>query len=967
MSRLSLLKKIEQVYNLLLTPSESPEFEDIPTVPELQNENNSKQVVPVHFVKNVVNDKNELLTFKMDTIYNKTDPYNIVNGKKICSNIKEELEKQNKLTGDVLGKYTIENIKLKNSYISEIQENVNDVVNSIISIFNSVYGSEKSLPYIEEVNNMKTNIDKLYKNVSDSYLACTTTVSNMLYDQFITAYKNWIDSINDLKLYCKNSISEINQYYLDKKINLNQEEILNTLLENGKQEAITQKYVLGKKQIYFNGDYLNLRGLKVTDDYGNVNLDINYLNGDIRLNLLNFKIDGVNINQAITNTISQIKGIRDMINNEVSDELKELIDELEKQSERLNDNYEQLEEITKLDIKDDATMSSIKKFVTTIYNDLKSRNDSLVKELDTLINCNTIQLSYKNKLNDLKTSMNESFNQLTNKYNIFIKSPTMYNYSIFNTSIEQYNIYIGKIYTYSIIAFTTSTSESIQDSVDSNNKAVYNILTDNGEDNSLSLENDKIYFLDEKIKINDFKSENTISTPVLYGNNIKSNNICKMINDCNVYISTSIGEDICSIENNAIYKSLQWYINQLPDFIKGDINIDLNAPIDQYILIKAKSGGNINIYMCNHSIYGKIKIANCTTSVNIYGGSNSNDLPVKYPCVSPYSLYSDANYYFTIDVFNSSYVSLNNVRVYGKFGDNDYEYDIPNRNYAIGCINSTLDICNSSVVHSDNGIFATKMSYVNSTNVIFNQCKNYYYNQSSGSRIIVTTPLDYEITSDKYKYDDITYGQGNREYYLKFIDSGLTCNTDITYNQNELRSSSFKNVKCTKLTSSSAMTYCLDTGKVINNIVLQGRIMNSTNSIDNTNKKSFWFFDNQFDQLRGKEILKVILNIPRIDYMDSAGQSILFLRYHTFNTYSEALNSVTTLKNGPLISVWNKEVNIKSLYESSDNTISIVDKEIINGIKDGVIKGFGVYVLLDNSDKYIACPMNMDVQVYYKD
>ena len=60
-------------------------------------------------------------------------------------------------------------------------------------------------------------------------------------------------------------------------------------------------------------------------------------------------------------------------------------------------------------------------------------------------------------------------------------------------------------------------------------------------------------------------------------------------------------------------------------------------------------------------------------------------------------------------------------------------------------------------------------------------------------------------------------------------------------------------------------------------------------------------------------------------------------------------------------------MNIKSLYESSDNTISIVDKEIINGIKDGVIKGFGVYVLLDNSDKYIACPMNIDVQVYYKD
>ena len=64
MSRLSLLKKIEEIYRLSLTPSNSPEFQDIPTVPELSNDNNSKQVVPIHFVKNVVNDKNNLLSNK---------------------------------------------------------------------------------------------------------------------------------------------------------------------------------------------------------------------------------------------------------------------------------------------------------------------------------------------------------------------------------------------------------------------------------------------------------------------------------------------------------------------------------------------------------------------------------------------------------------------------------------------------------------------------------------------------------------------------------------------------------------------------------------------------------------------------------------------------------------------------------------------------------------------------------------
>ena len=966
MSRLSLLKKIEQIYNLSLTPSNSPEFQDVPTVPELSNDNNSKQVVPVHFVKNVVNDKNDLLTNKMNIIYDKADPYNIVNGKRICSNIKDELEVQNKINGEIINNLSMEQVKIKYNHLEEIYEKINDLCDAMTNIFNSVYGSEGSLQYIEELEDIKDDIHVMYLNVVDMYNTCSTTFTNSTYEQFVSTYNEWITSIDDLELYCKNSIANINQYYLDGKANLDQDDLLDLLLENGEQKAITIKYILNRKQMYFNGDYLNLHGLRVEDDYNNINLDIDD-NGDVSVNLNNFKINNVNISQAITDTITQIKGIKDIVNNRVTDELKKDIRNLEKESERLNDNYEQIENIARLDIKDDASMTSLKKFSTIIYKELTSRNSALLNELNTIINSNAVQLSYKNKLNDLKNNLTESFSQMTTKYNTFMSTPGEYNYNMFNKSIEDYNISIGKLYSYITISFTSSTTEIIQDCVDANNKVVCNILTDNGIDNALFIENDKLYFLDERIKTNDLKSENTISTPIIYTSNIKTTNVGKMMNNSKSYISTSSGEDICGIENNGRYKSLQWYINQLPDFIEGDVDIYLETSIDEDIIIKSKMGGNINIFMNNNSLYGKLKIANCTTCINLYGGSNTNDLPVAYPCVSPYSLYEDANYYFSIDIFNSSYVSLNNIRVYGKHAKNDYVYDVETRNYAIGCINSTVDIQNCSVVNSDNGIFATKMSYVNTTNVLFNDCKNYYYNQSSGSRIIVTTPIDFEITSDKYKYDDITYGQGNRDYYLNFINNGITCTTDTTYNVNEVRSSSFKNVNCKKMTSSSAISYCLDSGRIINNIVLQGRIMNSTNSIDNANKKSFWFFENQFTQLRGKEILKVILNIPRIDYMDSAGKSTLFLRYHTFNTYSEAINSVKTPKNGPSISVWNTEVDIKSLSESSDNTISIVDKEIINGIKDGVIKGFGVYVLLDNSDKYIACPMNIDVQVYYKD
>ena len=117
MSRLSLLKKIEQIYNLSLTPSNSPEFQDVPTVPELSNDNNSKQVVPVHFVKNVVNDKNDLLTNKMNIIYDKADPYNIVNGKRICSNIKDELEVQNKINGEGINNLSMEQVKIKYNHL----------------------------------------------------------------------------------------------------------------------------------------------------------------------------------------------------------------------------------------------------------------------------------------------------------------------------------------------------------------------------------------------------------------------------------------------------------------------------------------------------------------------------------------------------------------------------------------------------------------------------------------------------------------------------------------------------------------------------------------------------------------------------------------------------------------------------------------------------------------------------------
>ena len=118
--------------------------------------------------------------------------------------------------------------------------------------------------------------------------------------------------------------------------------------------------------------------------------------------------------------------------------MKKDIRNLEKESERLNDNYEQIENIARLDIKDDASMTSLKKFSTIIYKELTSRNSALLNELNTIIDSNAVQLSYKNKLNDLKNNLTESFSQMTTKYNTFMSTPGEYNYNMFNKSIEDY-------------------------------------------------------------------------------------------------------------------------------------------------------------------------------------------------------------------------------------------------------------------------------------------------------------------------------------------------------------------------------------------------------------------------------------------------------------------------------------------------------------------------------------------------
>lgn len=409
----------------------------------------------------------------------------------------------------------------------------------------------------------------------------------------------------------------------------------------------------------------------------------------------------------------------------------------------------------------------------------------------------------------------------------------------------------------------------------------------------------------------------------------------KLLTSVNVFIDDTVNDDSSVFANNAHYKTLQGAINSIPNILNGnEVNVYLNKDVRENIEIKKIIGGKINIFLCSNTIFGNIKTQVRTC---LYGG-NSTIAPATPGVIMPSDLITMRNKEYSI-LFESDFFECNNIDIYGRIHDTNKDYY-----YAIGGTNKAVVYTEGcKIIGSDNAFLATRGAnlYIASSS---GKVNNYVFKADEGSRISVNEATQCNSVSETKTYCSTSS-------LLVMSQSYNNWDTTTTTGSNNNIDKSTKSVTYTSI---SGDTY---RSTVYNNWKNDNTVRQGDYGYGYCN--GCWFFGSQFDEVIDKNITKVAIQVTRQagGYSDLAIQHIL--KAHGYKTRPSGAPSY--------LEEYSQSFNLKLGSDKTATTIiEITDTALLNAIKEGTCKGFGLQSEY-NKDHYSVCSGNAVVTITYEE
>ena len=406
----------------------------------------------------------------------------------------------------------------------------------------------------------------------------------------------------------------------------------------------------------------------------------------------------------------------------------------------------------------------------------------------------------------------------------------------------------------------------------------------------------------------------------------------------NLYVNSSSGNDDIEIDDDARFKTLQGAIDAIPKFLNNKtVYITMETDSTEDVSMRGIVGGAIRIYMNGKTLYGTLRSYVCAASINIYGGtrsSNEGATGVIHPSVGisfggrAVSVGFEASQYaaiykvkvFAPDSLPSDVTNTDKVCIASQSGTGSvYCKSIQIVNAAIGFRANNvgaMHINSSSGVASKYGFQATTGGLITIASNAQSGGKKSSTNKSAGGQVI-------------YDADGPTFATGNQS-----TDGGTAPVVSTT--------------KTITIKSSYGDTY---RSSVYKNWKKDGTVRQGDYGYGDCN--GCWFFGSAFAEVKGATIKKVTITITR----QSGGSSSavgLVVKSHghssrpsgapTFRTTAGTL-SLAAGKSGPLV---------------------ITNSTILNEIKSGVVKGFGIQATYDSSH-YAVCSGSVTVKIEYQE
>ena len=506
---------------------------------------------------------------------------------------------------------------------------------------------------------------------------------------------------------------------------------------------------------------------------------------------------------------------------------------------------------------------------------------------------------------------------------------------------------------------TQSTTNSMLSQIQQNANSISTKVNVNGVISAINQSAEAISINASKINLNGYVSNDEANWGIDNDGNISAENLnvegnlsadtitCNTLNsakypgtldgDIELFVNSSSGNDDAELDDGAVYKTVQGALDALPKLLNGKtahITMQTNSTEDVYL--KGFVGGAVRIYMDGKTLYGTIRTYVCSAAIYVYGGTIDNNegaIGIIHPNVG----LSFATRSTSVGFESSQYGALYNVKVFA-----------PDTNPS--GITSTEKVCVASQAGTGS-VYCKNVQIVNA--VVGFRCNNHgsmHVNSSSG-------------IASKYGFQCVTGGMmslaSNSQAGGKTSATNKNSGGQIWYTESGVTFASGNQTTDTTTAPTTSATKTMtikstygDTyrSSVYNNWKKDGTCRQGDYGYGDCS--GLWFFGTAFSELKGKTINKVEITITRQSGGNYAAVGLV-VRTHNYSSRPSGAPTLSSSSYGTL-----------SLATNSTGKLTITNGDVLNGIKNGTIKGFGIRTTYDSAH-YAVCSGNATVKITY--
>ena len=454
------------------------------------------------------------------------------------------------------------------------------------------------------------------------------------------------------------------------------------------------------------------------------------------------------------------------------------------------------------------------------------------------------------------------------------------------------------------------------------------------------------------IKAENLKVEGEIGTDILSVNYI--DNPCypaTLAGSVHLYVNANTGNDNYTLDdilqsydeaeeqgNDLLkkkFKTLQGALDASPAFLNNkNLRITLETDTTEDVYVRGFTSGAVRIYLNGKTIYGNVHGYSNSATVYLYGGTVDNTTATQ-GVIHPNTGFNLSSRCASVGFDACQYAALYKVKVFG--ADNkpsnissDYKVAVASASGTGSIYCSDVQITNCAI-----GFRANNMGCIHVAKSS-GKASRYGFESTTGGQISIADGNQAGGTTA-----NTSESHGGQVWFKSPTFDGNTTSSDTTTAP----------VVSTNKTMIIKSTYG-DTyrSSVYNNWKKDGTARQGDYGYGDCT--GCWFFGTAFAELKGKTINKVEITITR-NRGGSSSAVGLVVRTHNYSARPSGAPTLSSNSYGTL-----------SLATGSTGTLTITNSDVLNGIKNGTVKGFGIRTTYDSAH-YAVCSGSVTIKITY--